>query len=98
MWTFVVIGETLAALAMAIGAIVALVLLFKYKRSYPVLFTSLLVAAFFIALTDAIVASNLLGQEVDSSTKRDIGRSFLIMVIWGAYMHESKRVKNTFIR
>ena len=97
MWTYVVIGETLAALAMAIGLIIALVLLFKYKRSYPAMFTSLLVAAFFIAVADAIVVSNVLGQEVDSSMKRDIGRSFLAMAIWGAYMHESKRVKNTFV-
>ena len=97
MWTYVVIGETLAALAVAILAIVALVLLFKYKRSYPAMFISLLVAAFVISLADAIAVSNLLDQAVDPSMKRDIGRSFFAMVIWGGYMHESKRVKNTFV-
>src|SRR5262245_49124088 len=61
-WRYIVIGETIAALAMTIATIVALVLLFKYKRSYPIVFTSLLVAAFVISLGDAIAVSNLLGE------------------------------------
>jgi RsiW-degrading membrane proteinase PrsW (M82 family) len=96
-WTHVVIGEAITAIAMTAGSIVALVMLFKHKRSYPSIFITLVVAAFFIGLIDAMIVSNILNQELDSASKRDLGRSFLFMVIWGAYMHESKRVKNTFV-
>ena len=96
-WTYAIIGEAIAEVAMIAGWIVALVMLFRYKRKYSGLFISLLVATFVIGLIEAVVAAKIFDQELGSAAVRDVGRSFIAMVIWGAYMHESKRVKNTFV-
>jgi uncharacterized protein DUF2569 len=96
-WTYVVIAEIIAQLAIIAGWIVAVIFLIKRKRRYPPLFTSLLAAAFIIGLADTLVVANILGQTVDRSSIRDVVRSLVALVIWGAYMHESKRVKNTFV-
>lgn len=97
MWTYVIIGETIAHLAITAGWIVALVFLFQRKRHYPPLFSSLLAAAFVVGLADILLVAKILDQAVDPSSIRDVARSLIALVIWGAYMHESKRVKNTFV-
>ncbi len=96
-WSYVVIAETIFTIAIIVGWIVALFMLFQHKRIYPKLFVFMLAVTFVLNLGDIVAVSVILNEDPDTQSIRDIVRSFLSLAIWGPYMYLSKRVKNTFV-
>ena len=97
-WSYVVTAETIFTIAIIVGWIVALFMLFQHKRIYPKLFVFMLAATFVLNLGDIVAVSVILNEDPDTQSIRDIVRSLLSLAIWGPYMYLSKRVKNTFVR
>src|SRR5215813_14068891 len=88
--------EALFNLALLIGWIVAVFLLFKHKRAYPQFYAALLAVSVVGGLIDIGVVS-LFDFEIDPNDIRGIVRTVIGLAIWGPYMFKSKRVRNTFV-
>jgi glucose dehydrogenase len=92
-----IVVELLYNLALVIAWILAAVLLFSHKRSYPHLFVALLVITLIGTVLDLVVAGTVFDMTIDSNDIRSTVRSVVGLAIWGPYMHKSVRVKNTFV-
>ena len=91
------IAEIIFNSCMIIGWIVAAVLLFKHKRSFPSLFITMLIVSFVGPLVDALIAVSIFEAQLAPDDYRSLSRGLVSLLIWAPYMAKSKRVRNTFI-
>lgn len=85
--------------------IVLLVLAFQKRMKFPSLFVTWAVLGLAFVIFDLIVAYALFkdiyaasGTEfMDADTWRELARSLFLVVVWGPYMRNSRRVENTFV-
>ena len=91
------IAEIIFNSCMIIGSIVAAVLLFKHKRSFPSLFITMLIVSFVGSLVDACIAVAIFEAQLGPDDYRHLGRGLIGLLIWAPYMAKSKRVRNTFV-
>jgi Protein of unknown function (DUF2569) len=91
------ISEIIFNLCLVIGWIFTTVWLFKHKRSFPLLFITMLVVSFAGPLVDAFVAIWIFEVQLGPSDYRYLGLGLIIMLIGTLYVTRSKRVRNTFI-
>ena len=90
-------AEIIFNLCLVIGWIFTAVWLFKHKRSFPLLFITMLVVSFAGPLVDACVAIWIFEVQLGASDYRYLGLGLVIMLIGTHYVTRSKRVRNTFI-
>ena len=89
--------EALFNFSLMVAWIVAIVQLFKHKRTFPKLFVTILVVTLIGTVLDLVVAASVFNMSVDAGDIRGLARSVIGLAIWGPYMYVSKRVKNTFV-
>jgi hypothetical protein len=77
--------------------VVTLIHLSQYKRSYPLLFVTLSVATLIGMVGGLMSEHGLFNVPFDKKEVAPVVRGFLGLAIWGPYMFNSRRVKNTFV-
>jgi Protein of unknown function (DUF2569) len=95
--TIFIAMETLFNLGLMVAWTVAVFQLFNHKRSYPKSFVALFAILLVGTLLDAYIATTIFDLSLDSSDVRGMVRTGLGLAIWGPYMFNSKRVRNTFV-
>lgn len=87
------------AVLLALNAYV-IVLFFTRRHSFPKTFIALLVVSLVFSLADLAAFAWLVpGQEVfDDASIATLAGSVFSLVVWGAYIHRSRRVRLTFTR
>jgi hypothetical protein len=91
------IAEIIFNLCLVIGWIFTAVWLFKHKRSFPLLFLTMLVVSFVGPLVDAGVAVWIFEVQLGPEDYRYLVHGPIIVLVSTPYMVRSKRVRNTFI-
>jgi uncharacterized protein DUF2569 len=91
------ISEIVFNLCLIVGWIVTAVQLFKHKRSFPLLFITMLIVSFAGPLVDAFVAVWIFEVQLRPADYGYLGLGLAIMLVGTPYMTRSKRVRNTFI-
>ena len=91
------VSEIAFNLCLIVGWIVTAVLLFKHKRSFPLLFITMLIVSFAGPLVDALVAVWIFEVQLRPADYGYLGLGLIIVLIGAPYMTRSKRVRNTFI-
>jgi hypothetical protein len=93
----VIIGETVAHIAMFALAIYTLSKLKNKQRTFPKTYITLFAANFVVSIVDLLVVYVLLGVVTEFKEMKDLAATGFALVIWGPYMLYSKRVENTFV-
>lgn len=94
----ILVVECLFNLALVIGCVFLLILLFERRTSFPSLMCLYLLLNFSFILMELLVlhgAGLAAGSDL-SSSYADLGRSFIGCCIWIPYLMVSERVKHTF--
>jgi hypothetical protein len=94
--TFLLV-EIAASAALFFLSIVAIVLLWKHHRNYPLVFTGLLLANAVLAVVD-YEGAKVFGVSMSAEDTNQLWRAIIGALIWIAYMAKSKRVQNTFVK
>jgi Protein of unknown function (DUF2569) len=100
LWGPLLAYEIFFNLAFLVFDLVLLYLLFAKSYRFPKLYIAFAVLNLVFVVSDAIVGYQIpavVAQGMDTMAK-EIGRSFMMVVIWVPYLMVSKRVKNTFVR
>lgn len=94
------IAEMAINIGLVIAWVVAAILYFSKKKSFPRLYIGLFVFSMVFILADAVATSAVLPRKsvFDQETMQQFGRTLIASLIWIPYMLRSKRVKATFIR
>jgi len=92
----VIVAEVLVNVVLAANWIFAIVALLRYRRYYPRLYVATIVATLVFAVADITAASVFFNLPFDADDAKTIGRPLVALLIWGPYMFNSKRVRNTF--
>lgn len=90
------IFEFFGNLAFIVFATILIYYYFSKHKLFPLLFKIYVVSFFIFNLLDYIIP-DIAEIEDDWEYLVQLIRSFIYMLIWGSYMHVSKRVKNTFV-
>jgi Protein of unknown function (DUF2569) len=77
--------------------VVALIRLSQCRRSFPLLFVTLYAATLAGMIGELISMNGLFNVRIDDYQTAPVIRGFLGFAIWGTYMMNSRRVKNTFV-
>ena len=100
-WFFpIFIFEMLWNLFFVFFAAILTYFFFSKHKLFPLLFKIYLISNFLFLLFDYVVVDlipELYEIDDDWESLWELIRSFFSMIIWGSYIHVSKRVKNTFI-
>lgn len=100
MWAPMLIFEFLANLTLLAGGILACVLFFEKRRTFPRFYLAVLVAHPIVILTDLLLCLNLpaITAENQANSAIMLARAVVFGLIWGAYLLNSRRVKETFVK
>lgn len=95
--TFVLL-EIVMLIAFLIFNILLLVLLFKKKRSFPILYVYFIWTVCLWSISDNIIAFLLISEPITKTDIRGMVSIGLATVIWSLYFFKSERVKAIFIK
>jgi len=95
---FFMIAELVVIFGLICAWVYAIVLLFRHKQRYPVLFNGLLLFTLVWGLAEVFIVSVYFEATPDPSEVANVVRGFITCVIWVPYMMRSKRVANTFVK
>jgi transglutaminase-like putative cysteine protease len=96
-WAPLVLMEVIAQVGRLVFVLLATVLFFQRRSSFPrVVFV--LYAACVLATALDIGASGLIGITASTETIAELVRAIFATLVWGSYVLVSKRVKATFVR
>lgn len=96
MSTFI-LAEILGMLAIIIFSFFLLILIFKRKRSVPLLYISFIWTTFLYSLADNFLGWLLFSTPVSGVEIAELGNIGIFVLIWTLYFLKSKRVKATFV-
>ena len=100
MWAPILIFEFLANLTLLTGVILACVLFFEKRLTFPRFYLAVLVARPIVILTDFLLCLDLPAITAETRAKSAVmlARAVVFSLIWGAYLLNSRRVKETFVK
>jgi hypothetical protein len=100
LWAGIILVEVAYNVGMLVASVVLLILFFRKRRTFPLLYMIVLVLSAFFTSADT-VAVHFVCLEVPNFPKpapNHAGAAMLRAFIWIPYMLMSKRVRSTFIR
>jgi hypothetical protein len=96
-WAPLVLMEVIAQVGRLVFVLLATVLFFQRRSSFPRVVFVLYVACVLATALD-IGASGLIGITASTETIAELVRAIFATLVWGSYVLVSKRVKATFVR
>ena len=98
MWAPALLWELTANLALLVGGLLVMVLFFQRRSSVPRLYIGLLVLSVASQVIDIALQAAVPDLSADGSVAKQLTRSVLGLLLWGAYFRRSVRVRETFVR
>ena len=98
-WKSLVLGELLANFTLAMASIILMVLFFRRKRQFPMLYVGFVLCGLLFLVVDAFALGLVMPQQpaFDADTVQNLVRPTLHALIWIPYMFVSRRVRATFV-
>lgn len=101
LWKPTILFELVSSILTILLCIVLIYLFFSKKKIFPKLFIGMILFRILVELIDAafiLFLSKSTSIDINSNLAATIAQPIIYLVIWGTYMHNSVRVKNTFTR
>ncbi len=100
LWAPIIIGEILINSALIVAWLYMAYKFFTKSSAFPKWYIGIAIFSLVFIIVDAFSIKLVLPNEpvFDSSTRQELMRSLIMVVIWVPYMLVSKRVKATFIK
>jgi hypothetical protein len=100
LWAPTLVGEIAFNVLFLAMDIWLLVLLFSKSWRFPKVFIGFAFLNLAFIVLDSIAGNQIpaVAEAPGNDTAREIGRAFVMVLVWVPYMLKSKRVKNTFVK